>query len=135
MSTRLFHLALLSGAAFLLMGSGSCKKQEIDPEEALARQKQTQWRNGIDSILSLGGELYEGKFRQFEPREDVSDVLQAGKKVIEHKTASSTDVVSPGFYRKVQRTFSYAGFTQETDYVSNLNAGCWGYMAREYHLC
>ena len=39
MSTRLFHLALLSGAAFLLMGSGSCKKQEIDPEEALARQK------------------------------------------------------------------------------------------------
>lgn len=123
MSTRLFHLALLSGVAFLFMGSGSCKKQEIDPEEALARQKQTQWRNGIDSILSLGGELYEGKFRQFEPREDVSDVLQAGKKVIEHKTASSTDVVSPGFYRKVQRTFSYAGFTQETDYVSNLNAG------------
>lgn len=67
----------LSLIALALSLTASCKSREIDPQPTESPEH-THWRNSIDSVLSIGGELIQGKLRPFEPKETKYDITEGG---------------------------------------------------------
>jgi hypothetical protein len=100
---------------------GSCKAGDKDLESQQRQQQQKRaWQTGLDSVLTLGGEVPIGKLVELSPQENTQDVYANGEKVIEHKQAGSTDVLKPGYYRKVQRTVRLSGNEALAEYTANL---------------
>ena len=105
----------------LMVLLGSCKAGDKDLESQQRQQQQKRaWQTGLDSVLTLGGEVPIGKLVELSPQENTQDVYANGEKVIEHKQAGSTDVLKPGYYRKVQRTVRLSGNEALAEYTANL---------------
>jgi|GEM_PF-6611212 len=115
--TNFLFLFLMTLALCLVV---SCKSREIDPQPTESPEH-TYWRNSIDSVLSIGGELIQGKLRAVEPKETRYDITEGGKPVVEHKGSDSYDVVRPGYYRKIRRIFDFYGYRTDDDYIPKLS--------------
>lgn len=115
--TNFLFLFLMTLALCLVV---SCKSREIDPQPTESPEH-TYWRNSIDSVLSIGSELIQGKLRAVEPKETRYDITEGGKPVVEHKGSDSYDVVRPGYYRKIRRIFDFYGYRTDDDYIPKLS--------------
>lgn len=110
---------LLCGLALLAVGA-SCSNDRA--EEWARQQAERTHHSQLDSILALGGELPQGTLRAFSPQEKVEDILQEGKQIIEHKPSGSPEVLTPGYYRKVLRSYDLQGYELQDQYTGHLPA-------------
>lgn len=99
-----------------------CKHQEPnngtkheDPHTYSPRER------SVDSVLALGGELYQGELLPFRPIERCTNDLEGGRPIICHKKAGSPDVLTEGYYKQVTRRFNYDGYCLHNDYTATLS--------------
>lgn len=118
--TLLSFYSLLMGGALLLVASTSCSH---DDSVALTARREAEKRVQyalLDSVLALGGEIPRQALRSFSPQEKVEDILQGGKRIVEHKPTGSPEVLKSGYYRKVLRSFDLQGYELQDQYTGHL---------------
>ena len=100
MYTRLFYSRLMYLLLALSCIPLGCKHQEPnngtkheDPHTYSPRER------SVDSVLALGGELYQGELLPFRPIERCTNDLEGGRPIICHKKAGSPDVLTEGYYK------------------------------------